>query len=146
MKIFLDTSSLFKLYHKEEGTVELEDIFIKTTIDTVYLSEITKIEFASTVWKKVRSKKISMEQAKSSLQLFENDFDKYTFITTDSSIIERAKTLLSTYGIQGLRTLDGIQLATAVSLSDKSDIFITSDNLLNRFFETENLATTFDIS
>ena len=25
MKIFLDTSSLFKLYHKETGTAELEE-------------------------------------------------------------------------------------------------------------------------
>lgn len=51
MKIFLDTSSLFKLYHKETGTTELEDIFSTEKITTVYLSEIAKIEFASTVWK-----------------------------------------------------------------------------------------------
>lgn len=29
MKIFLDTSSLFKLYHQESGTEELENVFIK---------------------------------------------------------------------------------------------------------------------
>ena len=28
MKIFLDTSSLFKLYHQEEGTEELEHQYI----------------------------------------------------------------------------------------------------------------------
>lgn len=59
MKIFLDTSSLFKLYHKETGTTELEELFLTAKITTIYLSEIAKIEFASTLWKKVRTKEIS---------------------------------------------------------------------------------------
>jgi len=29
MKIYLDTSSLFKLYHQEDGTEELENFFLK---------------------------------------------------------------------------------------------------------------------
>jgi len=59
MKIFLDTSSLFKLYHKEDGTAELEMLFSTVPITTVFLSEISKIEFASAIWKKVRSKEIT---------------------------------------------------------------------------------------
>jgi uncharacterized protein len=54
MKIFLDTSSLFKLYHKEDGTEIIEQVFNDNKITAVFLSEIAKIEFASTVWKKVR--------------------------------------------------------------------------------------------
>lgn len=57
MKIFLDTSSLFKLYHKEVGTAEMENVFSTTKITEVFLSEISKIEFASTVWKKYEQKK-----------------------------------------------------------------------------------------
>ncbi len=53
MKIFLDTSSLFKLYHREADTAELEDTLSKFAITSIYLSEITKVEFTSTVWKKV---------------------------------------------------------------------------------------------
>ena len=52
MKIFLDTSSLFKLYHQEEGTEELETIFTKVKITHNFLSEISKVEFTSTIWKK----------------------------------------------------------------------------------------------
>ncbi len=71
MKIFLDTSSLFKLYHRE---------------------------------------------AKTTLELFEADCSKYTFIATDSIIIEQARKLTTKYGLKGLRTLDSIQLSTSIAL------------------------------
>lgn len=45
MKIFLDTSSLLKLYHKEADTAELELIFSTVKITDIFLSEISKIEF-----------------------------------------------------------------------------------------------------
>jgi hypothetical protein len=43
--------------------------------------------------------------------------------------------------MQGLRTLDGIQLATAVSLFQQVDIFFTADKLLESLFEAEGLPT-----
>ena len=141
MKIFLDTSSLFKLYHQETGTEELEKIFSQVKITHIYLSEITKIEFTSTVWKKVRTKEITKEQAKLTLELFESDFEKYNFIATDSLIIEQARNLTSNYGIEGLRTLDSIQLATCILLGKQVDIFFTADNLLKLLFENEGLPT-----
>ena len=42
MKIFLDTSSLFKLYHRETDTEDLELIFSTVKITDIFLSEITK--------------------------------------------------------------------------------------------------------
>ena len=42
MKLFLDTSSLVKLYHNEIGTSELEELFTGLTINAIYLSEISK--------------------------------------------------------------------------------------------------------
>ena len=141
MKIFLDTSSLFKLYHKETGTAELELLFSLKEITIVFLSEITIIEFTSTIWKKVRTNEISELEAQATLKLFESDFGKYTFIATNSLIIEQARILILKYGNQGLRTLDGIQLSTSVSIKEQSDIFITSDKLLKSFFEAEGLPT-----
>ncbi len=84
MKIFLDTSSLFKLYHQEDGTLELENLFSEAKITHVFLSEITKIEFSSTIWKKVRTQEITIEQAIQTLKLFESDFIKYNFVSTNS--------------------------------------------------------------
>ena len=141
MKIFLDTSSLFKLYHQEVGTEELEKLFSQSKITHIYLSEITKVEFTSTVWKKVRTKEITTEQAKITLRLFESDFEKYNFVATDSLILEQARHLTTKYGIEGLRTLDGIQLSTCISLIEQINSFYTADKLLKSLIESEGLPT-----
>ena len=116
MKIFLDTSSLFKLYHKEADTREFEQDLSTLTITGIFLSEISKVEFTSAIWKKVRATEITTLEAQITLALFETDFEKYNFVTTDSIILEQARLLASKYGIKGLRTLDSIQLSTCVSL------------------------------
>lgn len=141
MKLFLDTSSLFKLYHQEAETEELEEVFSQTKITHIYVSEISKVEFTSTIWKKVRTKEIATEQATLTLKLFETDFEKYNFVTTDSLILERARNLTSKYGIEGLRTLDSIQLSTCVSLRKQVDAFYTADKLLKTLLEREGLPT-----
>ena len=141
MKILLDTSSLFNLYHQETGTEELESVFLKSKVTHIYLSEISKVEFTSTIWKKARTKEISSEQAKITAELFESDFEKYNFISTDSLIIEQAKNLTTKYGFEGLRTLDSIQLSTCKVLEKQVDIFLTSDKLLNTLIEREGLIT-----
>ena len=141
MKVFLDTSSLFKLYHKEAGTTDLENMFSTLKITEVFLSEISKIEFVSTVWKKIRTKEITEPEGLTTLNLFDNDANKYTFIATNTIILENARILIKKYGMQGLRTLDSIQLATCVTLSQYANTFFTADNLLNFFFKAEGLPT-----
>jgi uncharacterized protein len=141
MKIFLDTSSLFKLYHREADTAIIEQIFSQVTVTNVYLSEITKVEFTSSVWKKVRTREISELEAITTLQLFERDSAKYTFVATDSIIIERARNLTTKYGFKGLRTLNSIQLSSAISLTVEVQLFVTSDNLLKLLLNEEGLQT-----
>lgn len=139
MKLFLDTSSLFKLYYAEAGTEIIEDIFINNKVTTVFLSELTKIEFASTVWKSVKTGLISEIQAKSLLQAWDADKANYFFVPVDTPVVDQAKFCIEKYGVQGLRTLDSIQLATAVQVKQTVDLFISSDNLLNSFLQKENL-------
>lgn len=141
MKIFLDTSSLIKLYHREADTAELERVFSTVKITDIFLSEISKIEFTSAIWKKVRTKEIRRSEAQTTLNLFEADFKKYSFVVIDSIIIEQARMLASKYGIQGLRTLDSIQLSASLLLYQQVDMFFTADKLLKSFFEAEGLPT-----
>ena len=141
MKLFLDTSSLVKRYHRESGTEMLEQLFHQLPITAVYLSEISKLEFSSTVWKKVRTAEITFEQATKTIGLFLDDYGKYTFISTDSMVIERANLLLEKYGSQGLRTLNSIQLSSSVSLPAENTLFITADKLLKFFLTSERLQT-----
>jgi predicted nucleic acid-binding protein len=141
MKIYLDTSSLIKLYHKEEGTNELESVFASNKITHVYLSEIAKVEVSAAVWKKVRTQEISTEQANTTLHLFEKDFEKFCFITIDSLLLEQARLLVSKYGAEGLRTLDSIQLASCLQLSEDVDLFMSADKLLASLMVFEGLKT-----
>src|ERR1022692_3964399 len=139
MKIFLDTSVLIKLYHKEIGTEEIENIFIENKRTIVFLSALAKIEFTSTMWKKVRIQEISTTECSETIALFENDLGKYSFVPIDDNIIEQANKLIGKYGKQGLRTLDSIQLSTSVFLRQQADLFITTDKLLDSFLMQENL-------
>jgi predicted nucleic acid-binding protein len=141
MKLFLDTSSLFKLYYLEMDSSIIERVFTDYKVTDVFLSELTKIEFASTVWKKVRKQDITELQAKAVIEAFEEDYSKYIFVQIDNMLIEQAKSLVTKYGKQGLRALDSIQLSTAVILGGRIDLFLSSDKLLNSFLKFESLPT-----
>lgn len=140
MNIFLDTSSLLKLYHKESGTNELIK-FISENVENIYLSELAKIEFNSAIWKKVRTKEYTEEGAKQIIAFFEKDFEKYKWIFVKTEIINSAKEFIKQHGNNGLRTLDAIQLACAISIKNEIHLFKTSDKILNTIFELENLTT-----
>ena len=114
MKLFLDTSSLIKLYHIEDGTVEIENLFIKFKVT-------------------------DENQANTTIQFFESDFEKYKFVDLNQIILNNASQLIIKYGSQGLRTLDSIQLSTAIALIQNVNLFIAADKLLLKLFKEENL-------
>lgn len=127
MKIFLDTSSLFKLYHKENGTQELMDFFDNHFIDGIYLAEITKIEFSSVVWKKCRKREIDETRAKMLIKKFDIDSKNYSFIPESNELRKHAKELIGKYWEKGLRTLDSIQLVSVLYVKANIKHFFTSD-------------------
>lgn len=138
MKAFFDTSSILKLYNEEEGSVELETYF-NNNIDIVVLSELADLEFRSALMRKVRMEEIDEEIAVNVISCFENDYDNFVWIKLKSEIIKSASTLLMKYGTKGLRSLDAIQLACALTLRDDDCIFLTNDNILKDIFYEEGL-------
>lgn len=48
--------------------------------------------------------------------------------------------MLMKYGENGLRTLDAVQLASALSVKDDGCVFASADELLVGFFHAEGLA------
>jgi uncharacterized protein len=140
MNVFLDTSALVKLYHDEEGTTELMAILTRG-IDEIWLSELAMLEFRSALWKKVRTGELPKSDAVRVVECFENDQNKFRWVRLDPSVILQASALLMKYGGKGLRTLDSIQLATALHLQSPNLLCLTSDTLLRSFFQDENLAT-----
>ena len=91
--------------------------------------------------KQLRTKEITELEGQTTLDLFELDFKKYNYSTTDSLIIEYVSILILKYGVQGLRTLASIQFSTAVSLFRQVDIFLTADKFLKSLFIAESLPT-----
>ena len=139
MKAFLDTSSVLKLYHQEDGTEALVTS-LSTGIRPLYLSELAVLEFRSAVWKKTRTREIDTLIAKQVIAGFQRDFVKFQWIRLDSHLLWQASDLLMKYAPEGLRTLDAIQLASALSLKGQPQVyFFTADQLLKSFFEKEGL-------
>jgi len=143
MVVFLDTSTLIKLYYKEKDSEDLfENITKKAT--EIYLFEIAKVEFVSAIWKKVRIGDMKTETAKQVIVCFENDYDNYNWIYADSTIVEISKELFNKYGLTSLRTLDALQLGSCLTAKNEIDVFLTNDDFLKELFEKEGLKTTFE--
>jgi predicted nucleic acid-binding protein len=139
MKVFFDTSSLFKLYHKEDGTDELMSLFTEIGIEVIYLAEITKIEFSSVVWKKCRKNEIDENSASQLIEKFEKDSVRYSYVSEGQVLRQKAQELIGKHWRKGLRTLDSIQLASAMKVKDQIELFLTSDKLLSEISQIEGL-------
>lgn len=139
MKLFLDTSSLIKLYYTEEGTAHIDRIFNENQVEEVFLSEISITEFYSAIYKKVRTRDLSLQNANDILTSFNKDEDKYTFVSLDRNVINESQKLLKKYGIEGLRSLDAMQFASIISIRSLIDYVISNDKLFNSFLISEGI-------
>ena len=141
MNVFFDTSSLFKLYHKESGTEELMDFFNNNQIDSLFLAEITQIEFSSAVWKKCRKGDIDEQTGIKLIEKFKIDSKTYSFVKDSVELKFLAVELIAKYWGKGLRTLDSIQLASGLMMKPDIKYYFTSDNLLAEIAAMEGLET-----
>lgn len=139
MIVFLDTSALVKLYHEEDSSLEVERAL--SNVEEIYLSGLAELEFRSTIWKKIRTKEIDEDIANTVIEAFEYDSNNYSWVEIDSEIIQSSKDLLMLHGKSGLRTLDAIQLSSALVLKNADCQFITFDLRLRKFFQEEGLST-----
>ena len=136
MNVFLDTSSLVKLYHNEKDSEYIENSL--KNVSAIYLSEIARLEFVSALWKKGRMGEIDSQTINKVVNYFENDIPLYNWIKIDHKLVNEAAILLKKHGLTGLRTLDAIQLASAKSAAETDCLIYSSDKLLNTIFKIEN--------
>ena len=142
MKLFLDTSLLVKLYFEEEGTAELDEFLKANAVEAIYLSEISKVEFNSAIWKKVRAKELEESDAVVLQNGFRDDYDQYRFIFLNKDSIDRARELITKYGSKGLRTLDAIQLSCAIEEKEEITQAKSADRKLEELFRLEGIFNT----
>lgn len=141
MILFFDTSSLFKLYHNEEGSEQVISLLASQEIEKLYLSEIAKVEFFSAAAKKLRTNEIAVDDFATITSAFQKDFEKYSFILLDSALLAEALNLVKKYKEQGLRTLDSIQLASLLKVRSIVTYALTDDSLFKKIIANENIAT-----
>lgn len=114
MNIFLDTSTLVKLYYTEVDSATIETYITTNKVEEIYLSNIAKTEYSSAICKKLRTKNIDENIATFLLASFEKDYPNYTFISLSNELVDNSNLLIKKYGNIGLRTLDSLQLASAL--------------------------------
>lgn len=148
MNLFFDTSALVKHYNKEKGTEEIDAIFGDTSAD-IWVSQLSTVEIASALSKKVREGAINNESKRIAIAAFLREHRKKRFqvIYIDKEIIRGATEILVKRGSQiPLRTLDAIQLECALRLSRERalDAVVVSDNKFKTSIKSIGAMEVFD--
>ncbi len=142
-RYFLDTSALVKIYHREKGTDQALHIY-RDGLAHIFISELTIIEFRSTVYRKLREKELTEEALVAVLNLFDHDSrNRYEVLPLGSAVIEKSCELFSKHGDKfGLRTLDSIQYASFLTYCNlDSDYFLCSDTKFINILSHDNVKT-----
>jgi predicted nucleic acid-binding protein len=125
---FFDTSALAKRYLIETGSEWIKSFFIPTLSHVVIISELTPIEMFSLVARRQREGYISPPDSAALRNDFLIHFDKqYLVVNLESPIFLQARSLVTNHK---LRTLDAIQLASAIHASKllgENLIFLSGD-------------------
>jgi len=138
-RFFIDTSALIKLYHEEKGTDRLTRLIISEN-PVIVISDLTVIEMISALAKKVRTGEIDEHIFNEAVLNFENDVSIFEVTDINEKIKRRASYLLKTVGThKGLKSLDSLQLASALAAPEPPELFITADNILGKIAELQGL-------
>ena len=124
MRLFVDTSSLFKKYVEEPGSAVFEQLTAKAS--EIAVSPATWIEMNSIIERLLRDKRLTPERAEWLGAEIKRDFTYFFLVVWNENLEDKAVDLIRQYA---LKTLDAVQLASGI-LSD-SEIFVTSDRPLH---------------
>ncbi len=132
MNVYLDTSAVIRLYHREAGSDELVTFLRRHATDLIItVADITRTEFHSAFLRRVRTGEIALEPVYRVFEVFDHDCNMFHMISVDDTVKRMAVMLLDHIAPrQGLRTLDAFQLAAALFCHQflQVDTFVTSDH------------------
>ena len=123
MKIFVDTSSLFKKYRDEPGSEDFTKLMAEAS--GVAVSPVTWIEFNAALERSLRINLVTSEKASWLRSEAKKDFTYFSSVIWNENLESKTVEIIRRHP---LKTMDAIQLASGV-LSD-SDMFVTSDSRL----------------
>lgn len=123
MRVFVDTSTLFKKYVDEPGSPDFDGLLNEAA--EIIVSPLTRIEMHAALAKCVREKSLPIDYAEKLRVEIKKDFAFYSRVYWNENLEEKSVEIAQKLS---LKTLDAIQLASGV-LSG-ADIFVTSDRRL----------------
>ncbi|MFO7850333.1 MAG: type II toxin-antitoxin system VapC family toxin [Spirochaetia bacterium] len=133
MTLFCDTSALIKNYIDEAGSGRVEAELHEAS--EVVVSSLTLVECFSTLRRIFLGGDITEEEYVLLKREIRYDFSFFTHVEP-SDVLSLCEGLIDTYQ---LKTLDSVQLASAVVLKKNIDRFLCFDAKLNRAAEAEGL-------
>jgi predicted nucleic acid-binding protein len=114
--LFFDTAALVRRYDRSEpGAQQVRSLCRSTRGHLLVIAEITPIEFRSAIARKHREGTISRDRRQALWSLFREHWrTRYRLVALDERVRQRAMQLVFAHP---LRTLDAIQLASALALA-----------------------------
>ncbi len=145
-RYFFDTSALAKLYRNEIGSDFVDRIFSEPGSLHI-ISRLAIVEMESVFALKVRAGEIDQQAALTARRRLEADLGRQRLLvaTISDEHFRDARRLVSKYGVlEGLRTLDALQLSVALSLkrAGLATVFVAADERLCRVATLEAFAVT----
>ncbi|MBI4395065.1 MAG: type II toxin-antitoxin system VapC family toxin [Candidatus Omnitrophica bacterium] len=125
MRLFIDTSSLFKKYVDESGSAAFERLLSKAV--EIAVSPVTWIEMNAAIERCLRDNILTSEKAEWLRVEAKKDFAYFLLVVWNENLEKKAVQLIHQYA---LKTMDAVQLAAGI-LSN-AEIFVTSDHQLHR--------------
>ncbi len=116
MILYLDTSSLLKLYLEEPGTKDVQSRLERA--DVVATSVIAYPEAHAALARRHREGALTKREFDAVAEDFRDTWHRFLSVILSTPVYMRAGTLVVTYGLRGM---DGIHLASCVELLQDGD-------------------------
>ncbi len=137
MILYLDTSSLVKLYVEEEGSTDVASAVKNASAAAT--SIIAYAESTAAFARRFREGSLVKRDYKALLRAFENDWANYVHVKVSEEIVRLAGALAEKHGLRGF---DAIHLSSAIMLKkSKTPVtFMCYDDKLQKASIRERLA------
>lgn len=97
MIIFFDTSALVKLFHAEPGSGVVTELATSPK-NEIWVSELTRIEFHSALFRRYRNGEIDDDRIKESFLGFEEQYSSFKVEPVGHAVIKEAESLMKSFG------------------------------------------------
>ena len=137
MIVYLDTSSLVKLYVEEEGSAAIADLVKSSNLTATSL--VAYAEARAAFARRFREKAFITDEYKKLNAAFDDDWEHYLKVAVTHKLVRLAGDLAEKHGLRGF---DAIHLAAALTLRRKLTapiVFSCFDRNLQKASELEDL-------